>query len=157
MKRLLKSTALLEHVLHAVANGITIQDPLGNLVFVNVAAAQTMNCRTPQEAVAKGGLAIVKGFTFYDIKGNPVRVTDLPGRLTLTGVPEPEMVIAYTANGDSKIHWTSIKAMPIIDDTGKVILAVNVLQDITTLKENERDLKKANSRVTKLLEQTLKV
>jgi PAS domain-containing protein len=157
MKRLLKSTALLEQVLHGVANGLTIQDPSGELVFVNEAAARMMNCRSPEEAVRKGGLAIAQEFTYYDTSGKPLKVTDLPGRLALSGKAEPEMTVGYTSAAHPKMRWTTIKSMPIIDDDGQVILAVNVLQDVTTLKEDEIRLKEANDRITKLLEQTLKV
>lgn len=55
MKRLTASVSRLTQVLHGIANGITVQDPDGRLVFVNRAAARMMNCATPEEAVAKGG------------------------------------------------------------------------------------------------------
>ena len=140
-----------------MANGLTVQDPSGRLVFVNAAAARMMNCRTPEEAVEKGGLAIASEFTYYDASGKRLKTTDLPGRLALSGHDEPEITVGYTSLAHPRMRWTTIKAMPIFDEDHQVILAVNVLQDVTQLKESEIRLKKANERITKLLEQTLRV
>jgi PAS domain S-box-containing protein len=157
MKRLLSSVEQLQQVLHGIANGITVQDPSGKVIFVNQAAARMMNCQTPEEALEKGGAALLATFDFFDESGRPVKLADLPGRRALKGAEEPEMVISYTPRGGSERRWTAIKAMPIKDATGAVILAVNVMQDITALKRVEHELKDANERITKLLENALRV
>lgn len=157
MKQLLTSLTQLNQVLHGVANGITVQDATGKLVFVNQAAARMMNCASPEAAVEKGGAGILKGFKFYDEHMRPITPADFPGRHALQGVREPEMLIAYTTDDKASLHWTIVKAMPVLDEHGQVTLAVNVLQDVTHLKETETRLKEANARITKLLEQALNV
>jgi two-component system, sporulation sensor kinase A len=155
MKRLIRNVEQLNQVLHAIANGVTVQDTSGKLIFVNQAAARMMNCVSPEEALEKGGLAIVRGFKFYDENGRAIGLSELPGRQALQGVEEPEMIVGYAPDDKSEMRWTSLKAMPVFDDQGKVMLAVNVMQDITRLKAAERQLKEANDRVTRLLEKTL--
>ena len=157
MERLITNVAQLDQVLHGVANGITIQDPAHKLVFVNRAAARMMNCKSPAEAVKKGGAAILEGFKFYNEHGRPIRLQDLPGRRALAGVEEPEMIVGYTSTKHEGIRWTSIKAMPVFGENGQVSLAVNVLQDMTQLKETERQLREANARITRLLEKALQL
>lgn len=67
------------------------------------------------------------------------------------------MTLSYTSRSDNTTHWVTVKAVPIFDHLHNVILAVNVMQDITQLKETERRLKEANDRITKLLEQAMRL
>lgn len=157
MQRLISDIDQLNQILHGIAHGITVQDPSGKLVFVNRVAARMMNCAGPEDALRKGGAKIIEGFKFYDEQGRAIPVAQLPGRQALQGVEEPEMIVGYAAPHYEGMRWTSLKAMPVVDTEGKVILSVNVMQDITKLKETERQLKAANDRITKLLEQTLRV
>src|SRR5262249_42551186 len=125
------------------------------LVFVNQAAARMMHCASPEEAIQKGGAGILAGFDFRDETGRPVKVADLPGRRALQGVEEPEMIVSYTSRQHQDVRWTVIKAMPVFNAAGHVMVSVSVLQDITDLKLAEQRLKAANDRITRLLEQTL--
>jgi len=158
LKRLIASVDRLTQVLNAVANGITVQDHEGKLVFVNESAARMMHCSSSEEALAKGGMAILKEFVFFDVHGRPLDPKQLPGRRALQGEPEPSVIVGYSWKGKpNSLRWTAIKALPIKDEAGKVLLSVNVLEDVTDQKRVERQLKEANARVTKLLEQTLTV
>jgi hypothetical protein len=48
MKRLVSEVEQLHQILHGIANGITVQDTSGKLVFVNRAASNsTPKCNTP--------------------------------------------------------------------------------------------------------------
>ncbi|HEV2352654.1 MAG TPA: PAS domain-containing protein, partial [Puia sp.] len=112
-------------VLNAVASGIIIQDPAGNLVFVNEAAARIFLCDSPEAAIKKGAEAISAEFDYFDEHGEKMNPDKIPGRQALMGVDEPERVIGYSRHKDTKkVRWTSVRALPIKDDTGKVTLAV---------------------------------
>jgi PAS domain-containing protein len=154
MKRLLHSVETLQQVLHGVANGITVQDPSGKLVFVNEAAARMMDCDSPEGALAKGGQEIIADYTFFDEQGKPFDTMRLPGRLALQGIAEPEIIVSFYSQKDPRRRWATIKALPVLEN-GQVILSVSVIQDITQLKETEARLKEANDRVTKLLSDAL--
>lgn len=156
MRRLVASISNVTKVLNAVASGIVIQDPEGNLVFVNDTAAHIFLCESPEEAIRKGAKAIADEFDYFDEHGNKMKLDQVPGRQALLGVDEPKRLIGYSKHkGTKKVRWTSVRALPIKDDAGNTILAVTVMEDISDLKSTERRLKDANSRVTKLLEQTL--
>ena len=156
MKRLTTSPDRIIQVLNAVANGITVQEPGGRLVFVNPSAARMMDCRTPEEAIELGGVGIMAKFKFYNTHGIEISAQDLPGRKALRGVPEPRMTVSFSPRSHpDEIRWTTIKALPVKDEEGNVVLSVNVLEDITAQKRVERQLKEANARITNLLEQTL--
>jgi two-component system, sporulation sensor kinase A len=159
----MKTTALtanaqqLVQIMHAIADGITVQNASGQLVFVNQAAATLMGFKTPDEVLKLGGQAIAATFKIFDEQGQPLSLQALPGRRVLQGIDEPEIVVGFTSKNHPTIRWAAIKALPIINSAGTVELAVNVIQDITHLKQTEFDLREANERVTKLLEQTLEV
>ena len=156
MKRLIATVDGLAQVLNAVANGITVQDPEGNLIFVNESAARMMHCATPEDALAKGGRDIVADFDFFDEHGRKFDPANLPGRQALRGISEPSMIVQYfRRDTPDDVRWTAIKALPVKDEEGNVILSVNVLEDITAQKRVERQLKEANARITKLLEQAV--
>jgi PAS domain-containing protein len=158
MQRLTASVDRLTQVLNAVANGITVQDTTGKLIFVNESAARLMDCTSPAEAIAKGGSSITKDYDLFDEQGRKLTIAELPGRQALRGVPEPTMVVKYSPRDSTKpVRWTAIKALPVKDDAGKVVLSVNVLEDITAQKNAELQLKDANARITKLLEKTLAI
>jgi len=157
MKRLVGDVNLLKQILDAVASGITVQDPDGKLVYVNPAATRFLNCDTPEEALALGSEAIVKQFHFFDENGRPLSVKDLPGRRALKGEVEAAKIIGSTSAKTRGTLWSSVKALPVKDASGQVILAVNVFEDITASKESEAKLRDANQRITDLLAKTLKV
>lgn len=159
----MKTTALtanakqLVQILHAVADGITVQNAAGQLVFVNQAAAKMMGFETPDEVLKMGGQAIAASFRIFDEQGQPLSLQALPGRRALQGIDEPELIVGFTSGDQPELRWAAIKALPIINSVGTVELVVNVIQDVTRLKQIELDLREANDRITKLLEQTLEV
>lgn len=156
MNRLTSDAGHLTQVLDAVANGITIQDTSGRLVFVNQAAARMMGFASGDDAIAKGGAGILAEFEYYDEHGRPMKPDEFPGRLALQGQAEPKKIVGHRRRGSHKtLSWTAVKALPVKDEAGHVVLSVNVLEDITAQKYVESQLKEANARITKLLEQTL--
>jgi hypothetical protein len=95
----------LTEVLNSVADGITIQNAQGQLVFVNAAAAKMMGFATPAAAIKAGALKIIAGFRFADEHGRPIPPDDLPGRRALKGEEEPAMVVSYTSPQHPGQRW----------------------------------------------------
>ncbi len=155
MKKLLSNPQSFDQVLNCLAHGVTIQDPYGKLIYANKVAAKMMNCKSPSEAVARGGASIINDFHLFDEHGKELNLADLPGRQALQGAEEPEMIVGFKLHGSDKVRWTVIKASPVFDENGTLTHAVNVLQDVTALKETEIRLRDANERITDLLEQAL--
>ena len=70
--------------------------------------------------------------------GSPFPPTELPGRLALQGEEGAEAVIRYVDTRDGAERWNRVKATPIFDADGEVVMAINVMEDITDLKRAEQ-------------------
>jgi PAS domain S-box-containing protein len=137
---LLESPAELEAVLQQVAEGITVQDPNGVLVYANDAAARLIGFTSSAELMATPIDEVTSRFEMYDESGEPFSTDRLPGRLALRGI-QSEQVIGYRTRGSSLERWSLVTSSPIFDDSGQVRFAVNAFQDITPHKRAEERLR----------------
>lgn len=153
----LTSPQQLEAILQHIADGITVQNQTGELVYINPTAATILGYDCTTAAMEAGPATIIGKFEVFDEKEHPIPLTSLPGRRAMRGEAEPAMIIGFKHAGQTKVRWSSVKASPIYDEAGQVSHVVNVFQDITPLKDAELKLKDANKRITKLLEDVLKV
>nr|MBA2556291.1 PAS domain S-box protein [Chloroflexota bacterium] len=124
-------------VLDSVANGITVQDRAGRLVYANMAAARLLGFATPGELLANPTEGILGRFTLLDESGNPFPAERLPGRRALAGEDEPAVTLCFRDLSRGEEHWSSVRATPVRDENGRVILAVNVWHDVTADKREE--------------------
>jgi PAS domain S-box-containing protein len=137
---LLESPAELEAVLQQVAEGITVQDPNGVLVYANDAAARLIGFTSSAELMATPVDEVTSRFEMYDESGEPFAAERLPGRLALRGI-QSEQVIGYRTRGSSVERWSLVTSSPIFDESGQVRFAVNAFQDITPHKRAEERLR----------------
>jgi PAS domain S-box-containing protein len=137
---LLESRGDLEAVLQQVADGITVQDATGALIYANDAAARLIGFAGSAELMATPVDELVSRFEMFDEGGEPFPTERLPGRLALRGV-ESEQVIGYRTRGTSAERWSLVKSSPIFDQSGRVRFAVNAFQDITARKHAEERLR----------------
>jgi len=139
-------------ILSSVADGITVQDRSGRLIYANDAAAQIIGYPTAAELLAAPLDAVVGRFEMLDEAGRPFSVTDLPGRHVLQGAPEAEATLAYRIRATGEEHWAIVRARPIYDRDGQVTEVVNIFHDITARKRAELDLRAAQQRAAFLAE-----
>ena len=128
----------MEAVLGNLAAAVTVQAPDGGLVYVNQAAAELMGCSSPDEALATPLAQLLSAFVILDEDGRPFDLRNLPGRDALAG-REPRPVITHTivkATGEER--WMLTKATPVRDEHGEVVLAVNIIEDVTDARLVER-------------------
>ena len=123
--------AFLDHV----ADGVSVQDASGRLVYANAAAVETLGFASAEEMLATPDL--LSRFTILDEDGTPIPPALLPGRRALAGEDEPEMLVRFRILATGEEHWSSLRATPILDDAGRVRGVVNVWHDVTALKRNE--------------------
>ena len=83
---LLDSRADLEAILRQVADGITVQDVEGRLVYANDAAARLVGFATVAEFMATPIAEVFARFELFDEDGAPFPLERLPGRLALRGI-----------------------------------------------------------------------
>ncbi len=136
---LLDSRADLEAILRQVADGITVQDVSGKLVYANDAAARFVGFGTAAEFMATPILEVLARFELFDEAGAPFPVERLPGRLALQGI-ETEQVIRYRDTRTGTERWSIVRATPVFDEHGAIRFAVNAFHDVTERLLAERDL-----------------
>jgi PAS domain S-box-containing protein len=137
---LLESHGELEAILRQVADGITVQDASGSLVYANDAAARLIGFASSAELMATPVTEVMARFEMFDESGEPFPLERLPGRLAMGGV-EAEEVIRYRVRGTAIERWSLVKSSPIFDESGDVRFAVNAFQDITERKRAEERLR----------------
>ena len=131
------SKSQLEIIIHNIANGITLQDATGKVIYLNQTASDMIGKVTLKQT-AKMQQNGYKKYSMVDEYGNPFPLENLPGRRALKGDPQPEAVIRYKSADSEKNFWTLVKARPIFNDQGQVEMVVNIISDITEQKEAEQ-------------------
>jgi serine phosphatase RsbU (regulator of sigma subunit)/PAS domain-containing protein len=130
----------LEAILAGVADAVTVQDPSGKLVYANDAAVRLLAgpvgypTRDALLAAPPGELAARHEMLGDD--GRPFPPDRLPGRLALAG-EDPEPVILRSRYATGAMRWARVKAQPMRAPDGSVLRAINVVEDITDLKQAE--------------------
>lgn len=127
----------LRAILEGVADSITAQAPDGRLVYANAAAVRTLGFETADELLHASVAELMSHWEVLDPGGGPFPLDRLPGRRALKGEePLPE-VVRFRRGKSGELRWANIKARPIRDIDGTVRLAINVIEDITELKQVE--------------------
>src|SRR4051812_46554458 len=123
----------LEHV----GDGVTVQDPSGQLVYANRTAAQALGFASAAELLAAPVTEVVERFALFDEDGQPFPVENLPGRQALQGEPESAVTLRFRIQETGEERWSMIRSSPVTDAAGNVSYAVNVWQDATAQKRAE--------------------
>ena len=128
----------LELITSASADGITIQDRDGRLVYANDAAARMSGFPSAAAFLSAPIEEIVARFEMLDESGDPFPVEELPGRRALRGEPDPEAVVRFRTRPNGEDRWSLIRSTPVRGPDGDVQHAVNVFMDITDDRKRER-------------------
>ena len=128
----------LELVTIGAADGITIQDSEGRVVYANLAAARISGYGTVDEFLAADPRERLAHWVMLNEDGEPFPIDELPGRRVLMGEPEAEAVLRVRDRRDGHEFWSLVKATATFDARGRVRYAINLFRDITGQKEAER-------------------
>ena len=127
----------LEAILSGVADAVVAQNARGEIVFANEAAVEMFGFPSAEMMLVTPVDDLRARFSFLGPDAGPIPVDELPGRRALRGeLPEP-LTVRYQPPGDGPERWTRIKARPLRGADGEVRLAINVIEDITELKQSE--------------------
>jgi PAS domain S-box-containing protein len=153
-EELKRSRDQLEIILRSVADGITVQDPSGQIIYANDAAVRVMGYSSAKELITTPVAQLTSRFELLDEHRQPFPLSKLPGRYALQGIEGPEAVIGwhYTETGDER--WSVVKATPVKDDQGQVLFAINIFRDITKQKQAEDALRESEERYRLIFENT---
>ena len=69
--------------------------------------------------------------------GRPLAFEQLPGRRALMGEEPEPLTIGYRVRATGELRWSRVKARPMRSADGTVTRAINVVEDITDLKQAE--------------------
>ncbi len=124
-------------ILEGVADGIIVLDSDRQLVFANQAAARLLGFDSKEELFRIPLEKVLLKFDLLNEFGESFPLDQLPNRLALQGVPNPSAVIHFKTRASDEGHWSLVKARPIMDLEGRVVMAVSVFHDISKLKQSE--------------------
>lgn len=139
-------------VLDSVADGITVQDPAGRVVYANAAAMRVIGFDSLAELIAASPAEIVARFDIFDEAGASLPISALPGRLALQGTPEPMATVQFRVRATGEEHWSQVRATPLLGENGEVLFAINTFHDITERVQMEVGMRASEARYRQLVE-----
>jgi PAS domain S-box-containing protein len=127
----------LEAILRGVADAVTAQAPDGRLLFANDAAVEALGYESSEELLAAPTAEILDRFELLDEHGDPFPLERLPGRLALERGEGAQALVRSRVRETGEEQWSAVKSTPIRNGRGRVVMAINVIEDITAHKRVE--------------------
>jgi PAS domain S-box-containing protein len=132
------SSEQLATILRTVDEGIVVQAPSQELVYVNDAAARYVGFETTAEFLGASRQDVLDRFEILDESREPLPASELPGRKALLGEAS-QRVVCYRILATGEERWSVVRANPMYAPDGSVALSVSVIRDITAARRaNER-------------------
>ena len=142
-------------ILTGVADGITVLDISGRMLFANDAAAELCGFSSKAELLAASREELLSRFELFDESGARLPLEGLPTRLALRGEVPPTIMVRFRSRSTGEERWTVLSATPIRDGDGRVVMAVSIFRDATVGKraeESARFLSAVNLELTRTLD-----
>ncbi len=125
----------LEAILVNLAEAITLTDKRGRMVFANQAAADLLGASSPAELMSATPGTIMPRFLVLDEQGRELDLEGMPGRRLFAGERPAPLLVRNIIRATGEERWLNVRASPVIDpDSGRVLFAVNVFENITDVK-----------------------
>ena len=132
--------ASLASVLRELADGITVIDRDGRIVYANDTAARMCGFESAEELTSTPADEVLERFELLDENGLPLDPSLLPGRLAFHG-DETERLVRFRPRATGEERWSLVRATPHFDEDGIVVMVVNVLRDVTQEQRTARRLR----------------
>lgn len=145
----------LSYILLKLPVGITVQDTRGEFFYANERGVKLLGFKSLEEMKSMKNVSPLDLFNIYTADDKPYGINDLPSRRVMRGEKLVEDIVKYELKKLKQIRWANVRAMGLYDKSGKLEYVVNMIEDITEIKETERRLQDANERVTKILQGVL--
>ncbi|HEY6522969.1 MAG TPA: SpoIIE family protein phosphatase [Solirubrobacteraceae bacterium] len=128
----------LDVILASVDAAVTVRDRNGRMVYANQAAANLLKLPDPAAVLAHAPGGLMARFDVYTEDGEPVDITGLAGTRLLLGEAAPEaMVVRNVVKATGEERWLLNKATAVAGSDGEILMAVNLIEDITESKRHE--------------------
>jgi PAS domain S-box-containing protein len=126
-----KSRDQLAVILRGVADGITVTQPDGGIIYANAAALHTLGYPSIEALRATPVAEIFARYDILDEAGRPFPLPRLPSRLAHEGVENPSALVRFRVKATGEDYWSILRSSIIRDDQGQVQFAVNIFHDVT--------------------------
>jgi serine phosphatase RsbU (regulator of sigma subunit)/PAS domain-containing protein len=133
-----RSEAIMIAALDTLEEAVTMNGPDGATVYANQAAVRLLQAQSADELVHAAPGEITARFALFDEAGEPLPYKDLPAFRALAGEqhPGPRLVRnVVLATGEER--WLLNKVSVLRDADGNVDRIVNVIEDVTQVKQAE--------------------
>src|SRR5215210_9492166 len=137
-QRLAAADRQLLAIFDTVGAAIMVRDAQGTLVYANQAAADLLRLPDVDAVMAATSQELMDRFEVYTEDGGPLSLGDLPGSRLLRGETNPAPVLVRNivkATGEER--WLLNSARAIGPAAGRALMAVNLIEDLTTTKRAE--------------------
>jgi signal transduction histidine kinase len=124
---------LVEHL----ADGITVQDPAGRLVYANERGARMSGYESAAALLAAPVGDYLRKFEVRDAGGAPLPLERLPGRLAIRH-GKAEAVLRVRDRATGRELWSEVRAYAVRAGAGEAIFVVNVIRDVTEMIQQQR-------------------
>jgi PAS domain S-box-containing protein len=124
-------------ITRAGADGITIQDASGRIVYANDSAARMSGYPDARSFTSAPAGEVLGRFDLLHEDGRLFSPEELPARRILRGEEHAEALIRVVVRGTGEELWTLVRAAPMHDDNGTVDYVVNVFRDVTEDRKRE--------------------
>lgn len=132
MPHRLQSLRDLRSILDGLADGVTVVDEAGHILFATQPAASLLGFASVEDLVQASPEAVASRFEYLDDDG---RVEDpaprLPSQVVAAGAPEAEGVIHYRLTDDASEHWALVRSRELVLADGSMRVVTNVFHDLT--------------------------
>jgi serine phosphatase RsbU (regulator of sigma subunit)/PAS domain-containing protein len=133
-----RSERLMTAALDTLEEAVTMNGPDGATVYVNHAAVRLLNAQSADEVLNGKPGAIMQRFLVYDEAGDPVSLQDFPAFRALAGEDHPEpLLVRNVVRATGEERWLLNKVSVLRDADGEVDRIVNVIEDVTQVKQAE--------------------
>jgi PAS domain S-box-containing protein len=129
-----RSRDQLAAILSGIAEGVTVQDKQGRLVYANDIAAHLSGFASAADLLNAPMSEIFARYALFDESDQPLPFDSLPARRLLRGEPASEIMVHYRDGTTGQSRWSILNATAVTDDQGRVQLVVNIFRDITERK-----------------------
>lgn len=129
-------------ILQGVADGITAQEPDGQLIYANQAAAEMVGFPSPQALLDTPLDQVMQRFSIQSEDGQPLAQSEMPGRKAILEKQPASSVLRFRVTGEEGERWSVVNATPVLDERGEVRFAINIFHDVTERMRAEDEMRR---------------
>ncbi|MDE2025694.1 MAG: PAS domain S-box protein, partial [Patescibacteria group bacterium] len=142
VQQLHEAKTQLRAILANVKDGILVQNNFGKILYANRIALEIFEVGSLKTLQAKKGIFYESNYEFFDEKKNVFPFSKFPGRRVIAGEKQVTEIFRIVNKTNGKTVWLNVHSSAISDkQTGKPILVVSVLKDVTRRKQTEETLR----------------